>query len=92
MNSRANRAPTVDQLLVLAGRAGRKALTSAEVRTLQAGVRALAESVGAGVPQVPARRDVEAERLLAAAVRLYAGAYGLSMAQAEGEIRQEAGL
>jgi hypothetical protein len=93
--SRPNRAPTVQQLLELAGRAGGKPLRSAEVVTLKGGIRALAAAAGSGAaaPAAPSpARASETELLLAAAVRLYAGVYGLTTEQAEAEVRAEAGL
>lgn len=91
--SRVNRQPTVEQLLELASRAGGKTLRSAEVKTLKEGIRALAAAAGSGVPAAPASsRRSEAERLLEAAVDLYASAYGLTREQVLAEFRAEAGL
>ena len=80
-----NREPSVEQLLVLVARAQRKVLRPAEIVTLQLGIRGLADGAVLGYA-------TDAGRLLLAAARLYASAYGLSVDQAEAEIRAEAGL
>jgi hypothetical protein len=83
----------VDQLLQLAGRAGGQALRSVEVATLTLGISALAVAASSVEPAVPSPARVsERDRLLDTAVRLYAGVYGLTVAQAEAEVRAEAGL
>lgn len=101
IRSLTNRAPTVAQLLSLASRAGGKPLRSVEVATLQRGIRALADAADSAasveVDSVVAAssapvRVSERDRLLEAAVRLYADVYGLTVAQAEAEVRAEAGL
>jgi hypothetical protein len=91
-----NRHPTIEQLIALANRAGRRVLSSAEISTLRRGIDALAAAATGepirGAPHKPSPQLVEAQLLLAAAVRAYAGAYGMTEEQALAEIRTEARL